>query len=141
MAFTFCCFYDWFGTTAILQKVHQNSFYAYEFLSLLIFEFVIAGVALVVLSFLISKKLTFCHGYKYELKIGLLNGIFLGALNLLNLILSGKLPAIIVFPIYNVGSIILSGAVGKKLYREKNYKNEILGFIIGCLAILLIGIF
>lgn len=129
------------GTTAVLQKVHQRSFYAHEFLSLVICEFIIAGVSLLVLSFAISKKTDFQHDCKHELKIGVVNGIFLGALNILSLILSGKLPAIIVFPIYNVGSIILIGIVGGKLYHEKNSKNEILGFIIGCVAILLIGIF
>jgi drug/metabolite transporter (DMT)-like permease len=129
------------GTTAVLQKVHQHSIYAHEFFSLAVCEFIIAGVSLLVLSFVISKKNSFEHNFKHELKIGLVNGLFLGSINLLNLILSGKLPAIIVFPIYNIGSIILSSIIGRKLYHEKNSKNELWGFIIGCIAIFLIGIF
>ncbi|MBQ3140955.1 MAG: EamA family transporter [Clostridia bacterium] len=128
------------GTTAILQKVHQRSLFADEFLSMSVCEFLIAGVLLFLLSTVLPKKEISAAERSHEWKIGVLNGVFLGALSLLNLKLSGKLPAIVVFPVYNVGNIILSGLLGAVLYREKNTKKEILGFAVGCVAILMLGI-
>jgi len=61
-------------------------------------------------------------------------------LNLLNLNLAGKLPAIILFPVYNIGSIILTGIFCTIIYKEKNTKTGIIGFVIGCISIMIIGI-
>ena len=70
-----------------------------------------------------------------------MNGLFIGVLNLLNLTLAGKLPAMILFPIYNIGSIVLTGILCTLIYKEKNTKKEAIGFTIGCIAIIIIGIF
>jgi len=54
--------------------------------------------------------------------------------------LAGKLPAIILFPVYNIGSIILTGIFCTIIYKEKNTKTGIIGFVIGCISIMIIGI-
>lgn len=129
------------GTTAILQKIHQHSPFAGEFMSLSVWEFIIAGTILAILMLAAPKTSQYQPFSKRELSVGIMNGIFLGSLNLLNLTLAGKLPAIILFPVYNIGSIILTGILCAIIYHEKNTKKEITGFAIGCIAILLIGIF
>lgn len=129
------------GTTAILQKIHQRSQYADEFASLLVLEFLVASlVTFIILSFT-PKKENYVPLSCREAGVISLNGLFLGLLNTLNLRLAGKLPAIILFPVYNIGSIVLCGILCSILYKEKNTKKEILGFIIGCISILFIGIF
>ena len=129
------------GCTAILQKIHQRSAFAHEFISLTILEFIIAAILLTLLMFFTPKPKEDPAISGKELSVGALNGIFLGSLNLLNLSLAGKLPAIILFPVYNIGSIILTGILCSILYKEKNTKKGIIGFAVGCIAILIIGIF
>ena len=124
-----------------MQKTIAGEFFAYEFMSLSILEFIIAAIILSFLMPFTSKPKENRVISKKELFVGTLNGIFLGTLNLLNLNLAGKLPAIILFPIYNIGSIILTGILCTVLYKEKNTKKEIVGFAIGCIAIMIIGIF
>lgn len=129
------------GCTAIMQKIHQHSQYADEIIGLSIFEFILAAFVLNTLMFLSPKTEQYRTLTKREGFVGILNGLFLGVLNLLNLNLAGKLPAIILFPVYNVGSIILTGIICTILYKEKNTKTGIIGFAIGCIAIMIIGIF
>ena len=129
------------GCTAILQKIHQHSQFACEFMELSILEFIVATVVLSVLMLTAPKTSQYQGLSKKEASVGVLNGIFLGLLNLLNLSLAGKLPAIILFPVYNIGSIILTGILCTIIYKEKNTKKEIIGFVIGLTAIMIIGVF
>ena len=50
-----------------------------------------------------------------------------GAVNLINLYLSGKLPSIILFPILNGGVIVLSGAAALIIFKEKLSCKQYLG--------------
>lgn len=129
------------GCTAILQKIHQHSPFADEFMGLSILEFIVAAIILSLLTFL-APKVSQCRRLtRKEGAVGALNGIFLGVLSLLNLNLAGKLPAIILFPVYNIGSIILTGILCTILYKEKNTPKGIIGFAVGCIAIMMIGVF
>ena len=125
------------GLTAVFQKIHQKSEYADEFVSLITLEFTFAFLALLVLILLKSKnslpssKIAFTSAT---------NGVFIGVLNTLNLRLSGKLPAVVVFPIYNIGSLVLSGIILSVLYKEKLTKAKLLGLVLGIVGILFIGI-
>lgn len=129
------------GTTAILQKIHQRSSFADEFSLMLFWTFLFASIVLFVIALIIRhveqpKKIT-----KNDIGSASLSGIFIGILNILNLRLAGKLPAVILFPTYNVGSIILSGIICAFLFKERNTKKQNIGFAIGCIAILFIGLF
>ena len=129
------------GTLAVLQKIHQHSSHAHEFLGLSVLEFLFASVILSFLSLVAQKPQGYVPPQKRELSFGLINGLFLSLPSMINLFLAGKFPAIIMFPIYNMGSIILSSVLGGIIYREKQTVKGIVGFIIGCTAVLLIGIF
>ena len=65
----------------------------------------------------------------------------IGVVSALNFLLAGRLPAVIQFPIYNIGSIVLVGLGGRIFYKEKLTLMQLLGFGIGCIAILFIGLF
>ena len=61
--------------------------------------------------------------------------------NFINLSLSGKLPSVILFPVYNIGSMLLSSLISAIIYKDKPTKRQGIGFAIGIVAILIVGIF
>ena len=67
-------------------------------------------------------------------------GICVGLLNFLNLILSGNLPSVILFPIYNVGSMLLVILLSAIIYKDKMTALQKVGFFLGIAAILIIGL-
>lgn len=128
------------GCTAVLQKIHQHSKHNDEFLSLLSLEFILASVILFIIGLLIRKKTDEQGSRCKNISASVVNGVFIGVLNTLNLRLAGKLPAVIVFPIYNIGSLVLSGVILSFMYKEKLSNKEKIGLVLGILGILLIGI-
>ena len=68
-------------------------------------------------------------------------GFCVGLQNLLSFMLAGRLPAVIHFPIYNIGSIVLVGFGGRLFYGERLSRMQLIGFAIGCAAIVCIGLF
>ncbi len=132
------------GLTAIIQKIQQSSDYKNELVPFLLLAFFFASALSLSVSFFggeegsgsasASKLLS-------EWKFILFSGVSIGLLNVLNLILAGKLRAIVQFPIYNIGGMILTGIGGRIIFGEKLSKNQLIGFIIGCAAILIIGLF
>lgn len=128
------------GCTAVLQKIHQHSRHSEEFLSLLSLEFILASVILFVITPFFNKKTNIRKLTRENIFTSSINGVFIGVLNMLNLHLAGRLPAVIVFPIYNIGSLVLSGVILSILFKEKASKMENIGFLLGISGIMLIGI-
>ena len=129
------------GFTAVVQKLHQYSDYAQELPSFLVAAFLMAAFACFLLHFLFRRE----GGEVGRITLRraafpVFSGISIGMLNLMNLMLAGRLPSVIHFPIYNVGSMILTGVLGAILFRERHKPMEIVGFAIGCVAILIIGL-
>lgn len=129
------------GGIAVLQKVHQRSAFADEFSLLLSWAFLFATVMLSVILLLLPKAEYTSAKDGGRFRRAALSGLFVSMLNILNLRLAGRIPAVVLFPTYNVGSIILSGMICAILFKEKTEKKQRVGFAVGCLAILLIGIF
>ena len=129
------------GMIAVLQKIHQHSSFAQEYAGVLCWEFIFASVISAVIALFVRKTANQKTLSKKQVLTAFLNGTFLCVLNTMNIQLAGKLPAVIVFPIYNIGSIILSGVGCALLFKETVSKREILGFAVGCVAMLLIGLF
>ena len=128
------------GVTAIIQKVHQHSDFAKELRAFLMYTFVFCSA----MSFLLSKiptgkKTQSVKGSK-RFAISVVSGLFVGLLNIFNLMLAGKIPAVILFPVYNVGGMIITGVAGAIIFKEKNTPKQIWGFVIGCVAIAVIGL-
>lgn len=73
----------------------------------------------------------------YALLTGLLSCVY----NRLNITLSGKIDAVIFFPVFNGGVILLSCVLGFVLCGEKLTLKQTLGIITGCVALCIIGIF
>jgi drug/metabolite transporter (DMT)-like permease len=74
------------------------------------------------------------------LKTVLVSGLALGAVNVINVYVSGVLPGIIVFPCVNGGGIIASAIMARILIREKLSIRKKIGVVIGVIAICLIAL-
>lgn len=52
----------------------------------------------------------------------------------------GKLPAVVVYPVYNIGAIVLIGAAGLLLFKEKLSRRKLIGFIMIIAALVLLNL-
>ena len=59
--------------------------------------------------------------------------------NRLNAVLAGRMESIIVYPLFNGATILLSLLFGFLLFREKITKKQAVGFAVGLAALLLAG--
>jgi len=71
--------------------------------------------------------------------ISLAAGCILGVLNYMNLYLINVFAALLFFPIYHGGNILLSAISGRVVFGEKMNRAQTLGFFLGIAAILLLG--
>ena len=128
------------GLVGIIQQIHQNSGKADEINVFLLWSFLFLTAIFAVMTLLSPKA-----GCNYRLKSkstlpSLISGVIIGAVNLINLYLSGKISSIVLFPILNGGVIVLSGLAALFLFKEKLTRSQYAGIILGTLAICLLGI-
>lgn len=135
------------GSSAIFQKTHQYSEFSSEISFYLVFclffSSVFTGIAYLVTKEeknakkeVVDKKRAFFKSFIIPACLG----ICVGLLNFLNLILSGNLPSVILFPIYNVGSMLLVILLSAIIYKDKMTALQKVGFFLGIAAILIIGL-
>ncbi len=132
------------GVNAIIQKIHQASEHSGELMQFLFWALIFSSL----FSFIASVLTRGAASEGENVKKGALeSGVFLafcgmcvGVLNILNLHLAGKLPAVIQFPIYSIGSLILTGLAGRVIYKERISGKKLIGFLLGCAAITVIAL-
>ncbi len=131
------------GANAILQKTHQNSTHSSEIKLFLVLALLFSALFSLIL-YLISKPDEKAPKKEKASLPALLSPILLGVtvafLNFVNLKLAGVLPAAIQFPIYNVGSLILTSIVSVICFGEHLAKRKIIGYTVGIGAILMVGL-
>lgn len=132
-------FVGW-GLVGVCQQLHQNSPYAPELGGFLLWTFLFSGIMFAVL-FLFAKKDGSTKGSfsLFPIILMLLTGAAIGAINEINLYLSGAMPGIIFFPIVNGGVIILSALSAILIFREKLPKMQLIGLIAGIISVLCLG--
>jgi len=137
-----------------LDTNDQTSIYANELFAFLFIAFATASAAaFIVYAFTLhngKNKLTddfnelsaYTQG-KIETG-GIINALLFGLVfcvaNVLNLYLSGQLPSMIFFPVYNGGVVLVSALAGWFFFKEEMNKNVITGLVIGIAGILLIAV-
>ena len=67
-------------------------------------------------------------------------GLFIGATNLLVLLLNERMPASVLFPVIAVGGLILTFVFSALVYREKSTPAQTVGFWIGVVSVLLLTV-
>ncbi len=129
------------GVSAVLQKTHQYSPYTFEtkgFLSVTLF---IASIYSYLFYITCKKKNSEKSSLKKHYKVILLGGILIACVNFVNTVLTGRLPATIQFPIYHMGSMVLTCIISILFFKERYKKAQVAGLILGVLSIIIIGIF
>ena len=130
------------GINAIFQKTHQYSSYADELPLFLVYSLFFSAL-FTGLATLLTKKEKGEKAHKKTLKsiaVPICLGVCVGLLNFLNLSLSGKIPSIIQFPIYNVGSMLLTSGISAVIYKDKITVLQGVGLAVGIAAILIVGL-
>jgi drug/metabolite transporter (DMT)-like permease len=133
------------GTNAILQKTHQYSAFSDELRLFLVYSLFFSSLFTGVASLLMRearKSPQDEQAPRERLKkavVPLCLGVCVGTLNFSNLYLSGRLPSVILFPIYNVGSMLLTVMISALIYRDQPTKRQRVGFLLGIIAILIVG--
>lgn len=128
------------GMVGVIQQIHQNSEYADEMNAFLLWSFIFMTIMFAVIYLIMSKQEKNYHLKSRATIPSLISGVIIGAVNLINLYLSGKLPSIVVFPILNGGVIILSGLAALVLFKEKLSKQQYLGMILGTVSVCLLNL-
>lgn len=128
------------GLVGVIQQIHQNSAYAGEMNGFLLWSFMFMTLIFAVLYIIMPKT-----DKNYKLKStatipSVISGVIIGAVNLINLYLSGQLPSIVVFPILNGGVIVFSGLAALVLFKEKLTRKQYVGIILGIAAICLLNL-
>lgn len=125
------------GAVGLIQKIHRTSESAGEVGGFLAVSMG-ASFVLSLLPLIFSGKSPKSFGMrKSDAAASAGCGICVGASNIINLILTGLIPAVIFFPVFNGGVVVLSAAAARVFCGEKMTKKGLCGMIIGLCGIML----
>ena len=136
-----CVFLSFFGNgmCTVVQKMQQiasNGAYKNEFM--------IVALAIVTVVMLIMSILKERTEIKFFAKVGwhwaIICGALNGMVNLFVMILSGKMPVSLMFPLISAGGLIVTYIVSRFFYKEKLTKIQFIGFIFGLMAVVLLNV-
>lgn len=127
------------GGCSIVQKLQQSAFAgAYKN------EFMIIALSVVLIVFavfaLLKERKQFAVCAKSVWWLGAACGIMNGVVNLLVMVLSGKMPASFMFPVISAGGIVATFVISTLFYRERLTKLQLLGFVLGAVSVVLLNI-
>lgn len=127
------------GMCSVIQKMQQKKFdgaYKNEFM---ILSLAISSALLLI--FVITKEgenaiSSLKTGWHMAFGCGVANGL----VNLLVMVLSGRMPVSLMFPLISAGGIVITYIVSRFIYKEKMTKIQYSGFIIGIFSIMLLNV-
>lgn len=126
------------GGLGVLQKVQQRSTVAMEKPGFLFVAFLIAFLFSLIFTLLNLKRKRKIE--KNQIIFASLCGFCFGFANIVNTTLAGLLAGSILFPIQNIGVILLVTLLGFIIFKEKPKINEIISFFVGVASIILLSI-
>jgi multidrug transporter EmrE-like cation transporter len=118
-----------------VQQVRFSGNYKSEFM---IIALAITAVAALVMTLIkerkiIQKQSPLCYS------LGVICGAANGAVNLLVMILSGRMPVSLMFPIISAGGIVATFIISTVFYKEKLSRPQLVGFILGTVSVVLLN--
>ncbi len=132
------------GGAGLAEKVHQMSPYKDELQPFLLvaflFTFILSLVGPVVLKIKNKEQQKFTADIRPILIFGGLTGIIVSVYNRINLMLSGRLNSLVYYPVSNGGALLLTIIVSTLIFREKLSKKQLIGFLTGLAAIIILSI-
>ena len=127
------------GMCSVFQKMQQVAFEGAYKNELMIVALASGAVVLTIVSFIKEGK-QISNYIKNGWLFGLLSGLFNGILNLLVMILSGRVSASFMFPLISAGGIIVTYLISKWVYKEELTKRQFVGFILGIASVIFLNI-
>ena len=127
------------GMCSTVQKMQQVAFdgkYKNEFM---IIALAAVCVGLLVAAFVReSKNVKNCVklGWYFAIGCGVMNGI----VNLFVMILSGRIPVSLMFPLVSAGGIVITYFVSRFIYKEKLTRTQLIGFVLGTASVVLLNL-
>lgn len=134
------------GAVGVLQKVHQSSSYKDELPVFLVSAF--ATMLIIAVCILVVRKIRYKNDPETKISVRfklshililLGEGIALGFAHVVNLFLSGKLPAAVLFPIINICPLVLTTIAATVMFRERLSAKRWIGLAIGIISTAFIG--
>lgn len=127
------------GATGIIFKLHQSSSDAENVNGMMLAASITAAVLFFAVSLVVQRNE---DGTLPRIKspapiFVIACGIVSCGYNRLNIVLSGMLPSIVFFPIFNGSVILFASLLSIVLFREKITKRNIAGILIGMLALIM----
>lgn len=123
------------GSCATVQKVQQNDFdgrYKSEFMIIAI----LISVVIIFTAAIFAEKKTVISSLKKGSGLFVICGLANGGTNLGTMFLAQRMSASVMFPIISACSIIANCAVSIIVYKERLSKVQLVGLILGILAII-----
>ena len=127
------------GMCSVVQKMQQDAFggnYKNEFM---IIALASVCTSLFITSLIKEKRhIKRCAktGWYFAIACGIMNGV----VNLFIMLLSGKMPVSLMFPLISAGGIIITYFVSRFIYKEKLTKQQLFGFALGVCSVVLLNI-
>lgn len=129
------------GALMTLGKAHQKALPGKDVGEFLIVAFATASLVSILLTAyrirIVKERITQTNKVPY-LFLVLGAGLTTAFGNMMALSLTGKVPAVILFPLMNGGIVFLSSILSVMLYKEKMTSRSVAGLILGLLALVLI---
>lgn len=127
------------GVCTVVQKMQQvSSNGAYKN------EFMIVALAIVTIVMFIMTLFTQRKDIKLFAKVGwhwaVICGVLNGMVNLFVMILSGKMPVSLMFPLISAGGLIVTFLVSRFFYKEKLTKLQLAGFLCGVASVVCLNV-
>ena len=129
------------GATGIIFKLHQSSAERETVNQMMLAAAVTSTVLFFASSLIVQRKTdkTLPHIPAQAWIFVLACGIVSCGYNRLNISLSGMLPSILFFPLFNGSVILLASILAAVLFREKIAKRQMIGILIGLIALLMVS--
>lgn len=131
------------GVLGIMQKIHQTSAYKAELNEFLIVAFISSALIMLGALLITIRKGQRPQAYlplnPRPILLAMTSGVCSGVLNNVNLYLSGVLPTVVFFPLFNGGVILLSALSARWVFREKMAARQAVGLMFATLSLCLVG--
>lgn len=129
------------GALMTLGKAHQKALPGKDVGEFLIVAFATASLVSILLTAyrvrIVKEQITKTNKVPYMFLV-LGAGLTTAFGNMMALSLTGKVPAVVLFPLMNGGIVFLSSILSVMLYKEKMTSHSVAGLILGLLALVLI---
>lgn len=127
------------GMCTVVQKMQQvasNGAYKNEFM---IVALAIVTIVMLIMTLFTERKdikLYARSGWHWALICGFLNGI----VNLFVMILSGRMPVSLMFPLISAGGLVVTYIASRFFYKEKLTRVQFVGFVFGLAAVVFLNV-